>query len=98
MKVYIKSSLDLPNKIKYVVDDIIKTLDSGRNVYISYGSLVDRIIGYDIIKTKDPIGNDTVLFNTMSSTSYFGSKVDLSAYSEVDIDDAGELFIVEVHP
>lgn len=98
MKVYIKSSLNLPNKIKYVVDDIIKTLDSGRNVYISYGSLVDRIISYNVIKTKDPIGDDTVLFNTLNSTNYFGGKVDLSAYSEVDIDDDGDLFIVEVQP
>ena len=98
MKVYIKSSVDLPYKLKYTVEGIMQAIDEGRKVYISYGSLVDRLYSYNVIKSKDPIGYDTVLFTTAGSTSYFGNKVDFSAYSDVDYDDDGNLFIVEVQP
>ena len=98
MKIYIKSSINLPYKIKYEVEDIMKALDAKRKVYIEYGSLVDVLTGYTVIKSKDPVGEDTVVFNTTNATQYFGSKVDLSAFDKVDYTEEGNTMFVEVAP
>ena len=98
MKIYIKSSINLPYSIKYEVQDIMKALDDKRKVYIEYGSLVDQITGYSVLKSKDPIGKDTVIFNTTGATQYFGNRVDLSAFDKVDYTEEGNIMFVEVAP
>ena len=98
MKIYIKSSANLPYKIKYEVQDIMNAIDEGRKVYIEYGSLNDVLTSYTLIKSKDPVGYDTVIFNTTNATTYFGSKVDLTAFDKVDYAEEGNVMIVEVAP
>lgn len=98
MKIYIKSSVNLPYKIKYEVQDIMDALDKGRKVYIEYGSLNDVLTGYTLLKSKDPVGYDTVIFNATGATQYFGNKVDLSVFGKVDYTEEGNIMIVEVAP
>lgn len=97
MKLYIKASNN--NSTKYVIHDVMKALDSKtKKVYIEYGSLVDRLMGYTLIKSNDPVGEDTVIFNTTNATTYFGSKVDLTVFDYVDYSTEGNIMTVEVRP
>lgn len=95
MKRYIKASSD--NLLtECVVRDIITALDSGRKVYIEDGSINDRIIGYELTEPST-VGNlpyDNAIFKVTGATDYFGTKVNLYDFREVDTEEfRGDLFV-----
>ena len=98
MKRYIKSSqsLFLPYSIESEVEEIIRYLDEGKNVYIEDGSLNDQIVDYSISKGNSRLDYDTVLFYTSGATRHFGDTVNLENFSHVRCDEYKECLCVEV--
>jgi len=98
MKRYIKSSqsLFLPYSIESEVEEIIRYLDEGKNVYIEDGSLNDQIVDYSVSKGLSRTDYDTVLFYTSGATKHFGDVVNLENFSKVYCDEYKDILCVEV--
>lgn len=80
---------------KYDEAEIIKYLNEGKNVYIEYGSLVDKITGHTKGEKYDnDFWDDGIRFITEGK--YFGEEVTLYAFGEVKCEEFNGALIVNI--